>query len=419
MNTEAPAPEVPQTPMDALQADLANREGAIAQNVLGENAGREQVAKLQGALGKNEADLYGNAVKDMQQSMDNYQHAYDQTIVQAHHQMSAYENAYNRLAQTRIDPSHWWSSLSAGQKFLGLLSVIVSGFSGSKDNMAMGILQKDIDQDIDAQKANYGIQKNVAESNRSLFDMNMSTFRDATAATQATQAMLWKRTAAQFDAMGALATGPIERAKAQMASFQAAGQAQQTMANLTGTVLKNAGETQGMQQRSAEAALAHQMFTGGGSGATPENFNNWAELKNYPMRQVTRTPSWAPPLRGQILPKETAAMLDKAAPEFEKIDRIIEKIQSVRGLNRFGSTILPSPEAEQLKGYGAELAAALAKLNGAGISTRNDENFKKMSGEVANNSYTHGTEKTLANLRAETRQDYLDLFSNNQRPGLR
>lgn len=112
-------------------------------------------------------------------------------------------------------------------------------------------------------------------------------------------------------------------------------------------------------------------------------------------------------------------MLDKAAPEFEKIDRIIEKIQSVRGLNRFGSTILPSPEAEQLKGYGAELAAALAKLNGAGISTRNDENFKKMSGEVANNSYTHGTEKTLANLRAETRQDYLDLFSNNQRPGLR
>jgi hypothetical protein len=88
-----------------------------------------------------------------------------------------------------------------------------------------------------------------------------------------------------------------------------------------------------------------------------------------------------------------------------------------------GSTLFPSEASERLKGYGAELNAALAQIHNAGISSRNEGNFERMVGNVASNSFTGswgepgGIDKEIVDLRADNRKEYTDLFPTDFRPG--
>jgi len=63
-----------------------------------------------------------------------------------------------KLANERIDPDHWWSSRSTGQKIAGFIAAIVGGLvqgrTGSPRNSGLDMINQEIDRDIDAQKAN-------------------------------------------------------------------------------------------------------------------------------------------------------------------------------------------------------------------------------------------------------------------------
>lgn len=62
-----------------------------------------------------------------------------------------------KLARTKIDPGRLMSTRSAGQRVAGFISAVVGGLvqgqTGSAHNIGMDIIQREIDRDIDAQKA--------------------------------------------------------------------------------------------------------------------------------------------------------------------------------------------------------------------------------------------------------------------------
>ncbi|SRR6266851_693356 len=152
----------------------------------------------------------------------------------------------------RIDPSHWLSSRTVGQKIVASLSIALGGIGAGLTggpNVALGIIQKHIDQDIDAQKANLG-KKQTDYSN---------LLQQGYSAAQA-ESLLRSRMMADAGAKGLeIATrygGPEAQAKAQQLN---AGLSQQHVDNVmkiaqTQAVLRH----EAMGERQANLAFEYQ-----------------------------------------------------------------------------------------------------------------------------------------------------------------
>lgn len=120
------------------------------------------------------------------------------------------------IADTKIDPTRLWSNASTGNKVLAgigvLLSGIGSGLAGGP-NLALSVIQKAIDADVDAQKANLGKKEN-------LLTQNYKKYGDLAAAEAATRAQLASTVQAQIASTAAKASGPQAQAVAKAAIGQ-------------------------------------------------------------------------------------------------------------------------------------------------------------------------------------------------------
>ncbi len=397
------APPAPLSPIEAAIADADDRARQIAEQTgLANQAGMKEAEQV-GVQGKYDMQAHQELANQLSKSIDDFQNAQNLVNAQAQQQMTNYHNAYQHLAQTRIDPSHWWSTRSAGQKFLGILGVLISGFSGAKENMGMDVIQKNIDRDIDAQKANYGIQKDVADSNKSLFQMNMENFKNQTAATTATQAMLWSKTAQQLAAQAAQASGPIAASKAQQAAAEA---------NVRSIALQGQAHQQALQ--SAESALnlrglaqKQQMLStllNGHSSMDPGTYNAAAEQLGLSTRKVAGIPE----LEGKLIPKEVAAGISKDILPFDSVRDDLQKIQEIRDKYPISMSVpgLPIAPADR-----ATLAILNKKLNadyiraseGEAPSTRTlgEEALGKLTPDVRDADWfgTNGTSGPIETLK--------------------
>ncbi len=100
-------------------------------------------------------NLKANAAQTFQNTMSAYQkHA---------------EQMASDIASTKIDPDKYWHDKSTGAKFGSALAMVLGGLGAglqrSTDNMAMNVLQKAIDRDIDAQKTDLGKKQSLLSDN--------------------------------------------------------------------------------------------------------------------------------------------------------------------------------------------------------------------------------------------------------------
>ena len=73
------------------------------------------------------------------------------------------------ILTNKIDPNHYWQEKGTGGKIMGAIGILFSGLGAGMQaagghaapNMAMQIIQNNIDRDIDAQKANLGTKKSM------------------------------------------------------------------------------------------------------------------------------------------------------------------------------------------------------------------------------------------------------------------
>lgn len=119
------------------------------------------------------------------------------------------------LAQRQVDPDHWWNSRSTGQKISGYIAAIAGGLASPQfggRNIGLEQINRAIDQDVDAQKANLSNAWKGIEFRKGavgeLFDRNRNTFQAAETFRLASMDMVDKQLAIQqqnFDPRGTTA----------------------------------------------------------------------------------------------------------------------------------------------------------------------------------------------------------------------
>lgn len=74
------------------------------------------------------------------------------------------DKTQKELASGNIDPHHWWNTRNTGQKIATTIGMILGGIGqafGGGPNATLQMVNKAIDQDIDAQKANLGKKQSL------------------------------------------------------------------------------------------------------------------------------------------------------------------------------------------------------------------------------------------------------------------
>ncbi len=128
------------------------------------------------------------------------------------------QELYGAIQNQKIDPNRLWNNMGAGNKVLSAISIILGGVGAGMQgngaqNMALGVIEKEIDRDIDAQKAELG-------KKQTLFSENLRRLGDARAARSATKAQLMSVAQAQANSIAARSGSAEAMAKAKLLNSQ-------------------------------------------------------------------------------------------------------------------------------------------------------------------------------------------------------
>ena len=223
---------------------------------------------------------------------------------------------------------------------IGLFLGGIGGGLTGQGNPAMDFLNKQIDRDIEAQKADLGNKKTLLEANLRQF----GNLRDATDMTRIQQTEIYKSQLAK----AAMATGnPLIQARAN--------------AQINQWDLQNASLQQQMTQ--------NQLLYGGASttqipAAVDPNFESRIETGGGTFHAPN---------------KETA---DKVRPQLQALDDLAEAAGEVDRFNKKNGTTAPfgTQAAGEAKGLQQRMAAAIAKVEASGGNIgRLVDKFKEMA----------------------------------------
>lgn len=323
----------------------------------GQEAAMQKTSVPTGSVSSDNAASSGDVIKAIQQGAKAQQEAAAaqskiaadnakqmQDLQAAGQQKFAAIDAENKqlqddIAASKIDPHRMWSNASTGNKILAgigvLLSGIGSGMSGQK-NMAMEVINKAIDADVQAQTAELGKKQN-------LLSMNYRKYGDLQAAQSATASQL-----------SSVAQSQIAAASARAGSAQAQSSAAIAIAQL------KQQEAQRNQALAMDAAKTEIFNQGGSQNLTPAMAESLAPGRwvNTPAGiKIAKTPDDAKKLADAT---QVMSTLDSSLKEMEKFNKTV-------GTTWGGSS--NSKTAERLK---TDLALQLKDLYQLGVLSEKD-----------------------------------------------
>lgn len=204
----------------AYEQGLKERKSGI----FGEAAALAQSAQAQQAALDKAADMQMNA----------------QQLYQKHYSELETERAHLQedLKNQHIDPEHYFHSMDVPQKISTAIGLILGGFGAAQSgrNMAVEYVQKQIENDIGAQKANLG-------KTESLLNANMKQFGNLKDATDMTRVMQMDMVSNQLKKAALTATDMQAKAKA----LQAAGEIDMQAAPIIGQMAMRKSLLTGMK----------------------------------------------------------------------------------------------------------------------------------------------------------------------------
>ena len=108
-----------------------------------------------------------------------------------------------KLANTEVDPDRWWHSRSTGQKIAGYIAAIVGGFAANNNggrNIGLEAINREIDNDIDAQKANIANRRQGLDLRRGLIADQTGAANDAYRQVETVRIAAWENVTNQLTA---------------------------------------------------------------------------------------------------------------------------------------------------------------------------------------------------------------------------
>lgn len=191
--------------------DLEGYEKGIAQSeqasggLLAERTSLvQQQSMAEQALVKEQADIKRKAI-DAQREADNLRlKAMEEAKADVRSKISGLQDLQGKLAEAKIDPGRFWAERTTGQKVAIAIGIALSSFGsilsgGKQPNYALDIIDKAIDRDLDAQKADIdrlGMRVNIQQN---LIAQTRAIAQDDQAAYAAAKAMALDRVSEQLD----------------------------------------------------------------------------------------------------------------------------------------------------------------------------------------------------------------------------
>lgn len=165
--------------------------------------GINQGAVAEGALGDAQAKIYDKNIIAQEATKNQIQSNLNDFNKE-------FGDAVKDLKDTKIDSNHYLNSLGTPGKISTTIGLILGGFGSGltgQPNAALGLLQKHIDNDVEAQRADLGRKQNLLSANIQHFN----SVQDGIKATQLQQTAI---VADQLRQEAAKATNPMAKANA-------------------------------------------------------------------------------------------------------------------------------------------------------------------------------------------------------------
>lgn len=168
---------------DAQQQSLENEALIRANRAEAERAAKGELLRQENARIQAERDRQAQRALQQEKSLDDIRKDVEE------------------LGNAKVDPDRLWNSRSTAQKVIGAISVFIGGGLGVRTgrNIPLEIINRAIDQDIDAQKANITAKRGALAEKRSLFAQMLGKHKDEAAAELATRNALLENAAQQIE----------------------------------------------------------------------------------------------------------------------------------------------------------------------------------------------------------------------------
>lgn len=185
---------------------MANPVPAYQKAVGMQREGIQDEAKAIGSQGSAEKTAYDDHQKAMKTFQDTYQKVSDKMEKQLNEAAEGYKSG-------KIDPQHYISSMSDGQKSMTAIGLILGGISGGmlgQENPALKFLNQQMDRDIEGQRMEMDKKKN-------LFGFYQQEYGNAKDAAIMTKATLADKLAHDLQKAASESKDPLAQARAKQA----------------------------------------------------------------------------------------------------------------------------------------------------------------------------------------------------------
>jgi hypothetical protein len=262
----------------------------------------EREAKAREKASAESADTYNDYAKKLQ----GVEKATNAELMQ----LKGETDALTRdISEQKIDPHRMWNNASTGNKILAGIGILLSGMGAGisgQQNMALAVIDKAIDRDIDAQKSEFG-------KKRTLLEANYRRYGDIRTASQATKAHLYSVAQAQIAANAARMGGPVARARADQAMAQLEIQKTQAMQGVAAQKGLMTLQQAAIGGEAMSPALAEKMYQG-----------RWVQMPDGSARPTYDKKGANDVRAGQAAASELSGLLDR-------MDRFADEKAGVTG----------------------------------------------------------------------------------------
>lgn len=323
--------------MDIYQQSLAQQQSGIKGMA---SAAKAQAGDIQGA---NEAFVKqtDDLRKASQARMDDV--------------LAENKALYDNMMSKKIDPNRVWNEMRSGNKVMATIGIILSGMGSrgkSDNNAALNVINKTIERDIDAQKADQA-------KAGSLYNMNLQKYRNVQEAETATRLQMNTAFQAQLSSAAAKFQGTEagERAKMML------GQLQQQQIPM-------------LMEMQKMAVNAKSLGAGGQEGGIPVGGEPLALLgddKYRSNRVVVNGRAYQ-----SVTPEEGKEVRTFQA-QYEPVKKAIQQLNDLK--NEAGVTIKGTPAYERAQALMAALTPMVNKLHG--LNRLSEEDIKLMQSQLS------------------------------------
>lgn len=237
-------PDMVSTTSGSSQSRLDPKELAKQRELIGKSAdaaiaeGTAKIAESNARAAGHQALAaeYDKQVQERQAEIDHEQKITDNKFNELNTLTDKYQNA-------KIDTKRYFAQQSTGEKILSVIALSLGAmgqaFAGPDGkNAALEMINKAVDQDIDAQKTNLDKQGRVLQVKRGILEDVRGQFKDKMAAQDITKAAYLKGVAERYEAAAQSAQNPIIEATARKNAADLRAHAQQLTLDATKTEVK-------------------------------------------------------------------------------------------------------------------------------------------------------------------------------------